>query len=98
MGAGVSEGGSKKCHFLRIQTDRKSPLRSAGWIVPTRILCHFVMSRLPDSALPDLCGALADMYAYYGATTHLSAIPSEERHAATFGKEVDRSPFSLDGD
>jgi hypothetical protein len=63
-----------------------------------RLLCHMIVSRLPDEALGEASECLADMYLFYKAPPALPKPHDVMSYPAKMGEFVERPPIQLEDD
>lgn len=60
-----------------------------------RILCHALVSRLPEEGIPELCSALGEMYKFYSHRPAVKAIPVQ-RLVGKVRERRERDSFVVD--
>jgi len=66
--------------------------------IRNRVLCHFLVSNLPNEALPELYETLGDLYSFYAIQPSKRALPSptSQKFVAKEGKAYLRPSIRVD--
>jgi|SRR5712691_266863 len=86
--------------FMRVDQPGTSPGTPNAHVVLARGICHLVVDRLPDAALPELLESLKTMFEFYGAPHQPDvSLPSPRRvlSAKVTGRRETR-PLSFDAE
>lgn len=80
--------------FLSDETERAS---ADAYAVFLRVLCHFIVDRLPDRALSETCESLREFHEYYRELEPTPLrLPPAPPTAAKFGGRIQRSELVID--
>lgn len=83
-------------HFITFQPQRTTLSPEDARKVVARLLCHVILSRLPDEALTELCESLADLYFFYKRPPIPAKLPEIIAYPAKMGESVTRAPINLE--
>jgi hypothetical protein len=60
-----------------------------------RAMCHYLLTKLPDDGLPDVCRSLVEAYEYYLQPPKILRMPEHQAVKAKPGRIYERPPFPI---
>ncbi len=81
-------------HRMSVRTTAGPP-QYDQWVY-LRAACYFLLAKLPDEGLADVCRSIADAYEYYLQPPRILSFGHNERTKAKYGNTYERPPFSIE--
>jgi hypothetical protein len=80
-------------HAMVVRTTTSLPQYDRSVVL--RALCHYLLTKLPEDGLPDVCRSIVEAYEYYLQPPRILRMPEHQAVKAKSGRTYQRPSFPI---